>query len=281
MPDQITGQEVEQTKVEETTTQLPGENKPTEVTQATGEQPVEGIPETASDRTKQEFEKLKQHNAELKAKLQALEGQGYTHSSVLDSLKPKAPNDVQLRPADYQYLNTQEVQETVQSLADENGYVDTALLEKQLRESNERAKRAEQSALAATQAVQQWNENEQVRRTHSAFPQLDPSNPNFDERFFKLVRNEMTGQMMEGKQDFYSAAENMYNSFYKPFVQEPQKAHVEAQQQQVQQNNTQIAKEQINAGQPQSTASSRDDLLARANKGDTTALGELLTQSGY
>lgn len=250
MSDEPKGQdEVVETQVEEKPqAEMPAADKP-----AT----EEGLPEDVSERTRQEFDKLKAHNKELAEKLKALEPKP---ESVFDSLRPQAPQA-------FANLTPQQVGDISQKFTDTEGYLDENALSKALREANERAQRAEVEAQKTREAFRQFEEKEQVRVTHHKFPQLDRDSDQFDPRFFELVRNEMIGQMMRGEQDYLKAAEKValvVNG--QPSTKKPdQKANLE----------------QINANvKSQKTGGVDANLLSRVQRGDKGALAELLSQTG-
>lgn len=254
MSDEPVGQdEVKETQVEEKPqVEVPATDKPAE----------EGLPEDASERTKSEFEKLKAHNKELAEKVKAL---APTPESVFDSLRPKQPGAQQ--PSPVGNLTTQQVGDISQALIDDKGYLDENALSKALRDANDRATRAEVEAQKTRNAFRQFEEKEQVRSTHTKFPQLDRNSDSFDPKFFELTRNEMIGQMMRGEQDYLKAAEKVDMVLaVKPESKKPdQKANIE----------------QINASVKSQKGSPVDEnLLRRVQRGDKGALAELLNQTG-
>ena len=251
MDEQIEGQEV----VPETTV----EEIPQEEVSAS-DKPAEGLPEDVSERTRQEFDKLKAHNKELAAKLSLAETET-RQASVFDSLRPVPQQPMAS-------LNQQKVGDIYSKLADENGYVDENVLSQALREANERASRAEATATQTRDAFRQLEEREQVRVTHGQFPQLDPNSDEYDTRFFELTRNEMVGQMMRGEQDYLKAAKkvNMIMSPQTESKKPDQKAKIE----------------QINSEtRPQGKQYSPDaSLVSRVQRGEKGALAELLAATG-
>ena len=250
MSDEPAGQdEVVETQVEE---------KPQEEVSAPDKPTEEGLPEDVSERTRTEFEKLKAHNKELSEKLKSLEPKP---QSVFDSLRPQMPSQA------FGNLTPQQVGDISQKYTDQEGYLDENALSQALREANERAQRAEVAAQQTRDAFRQFEEKEQVRKTHSKFPQLDRDSDQFDPRFYELTRNEMVGQMMRGEQDYLKAAEKVALLFSgKPEVKQPdQKANLE----------------QINAtAKSQKTQGADPGLIARVQRGDKGALAELLRQTG-
>lgn len=249
MSDTPTGQEVvEETNVEENPqVDMPATDKPAE----------EGLPEDVSERTKSEFEKLKAHNKELSEKLKSLEPKP---QSVFDSLRPQVPQN-------FGNLTTQQVSDISQSFVDNEGYLDQNALSKALKDANDRASRAEAAAQQSRDAIRLFEEREQMRVTHSKFPQLDVNSDKFDPRFYEITRNEMVGQMMRGEQDYLKAAEkaNLIMTLPSEVKKPDQKANLE----------------QINANARSQKGSPVDaSLLNRVQRDQPGALAELLRQTG-
>jgi hypothetical protein len=164
------------------------------------------LPDQVSERTKAEFEKLKQANKELKAQLEAKtapEQPEAPKQNVFESLRPDA--------AAVGNLSTQKVEEIAASVVDENGYVDVDVLNKALRSANEAAKTAQAQAQAAVEQLQRYEETRMVQEAYKQFPELDPYGDQYDESFWKLVRTEVAVQMMNGSVDLVKAAETVNN----------------------------------------------------------------------
>ncbi len=242
---------------------IPTENKPadTEVSQ---------LPDEASERTKVEFEKLKQHNADLKAELDVYK----TKKSVLDDLRPSTETVLPPTPS----LTQTKVEEIKSSLVDENGYVDVARLEKALKDADERARRAEERALAVESKVQNSEEKIQVREVHKEFPNLDPHSESFDPKFYELVRLELIGQMMNGEQDMAKAAKKVA-SLYTP-APDVSKAREEAVKEYKGKVEKRSQATESNGGRGTSEPSEREELRKRTMEGDRNALFKRLQASG-
>lgn len=227
------------------------------------------LPEDTSARTKAEFEKLTQHNKELAEENRRLKET--RENSVLDSLKPKPQAEA---PQNYPFLAPGEKEDIYSKLVDENGYLDAELLRQTLKEANERAKLAEARATRLEQQVSSVEESRQVREAHSKYPMLDPKNPNFDERFYTAVRNELIGQMVQGEKDFVKAADNVAG-WYKPVKPEEASEQAAQKEQQVRQIQATTTKGEVKM------SSDYADLVRRTQRGDTAALMERLKRAGY
>ena len=242
---------------------IPTENKP-------AEPEVSQLPDEASERTKVEFEKLKQHNADLKAELDVYK----TKKSVLDDLRPSTETVLPPTPS----LTQTKVEEIKSSLVDENGYVDVARLERALKDADERARKAEERALAVESRVQNSEEKIQVREVHKEFPNLDPHSESFDPKFYELVRLELIGQMMNGEQDMAKAAKKVA-SIYEP-KEDVSKAREEAVKEYKGKVEKRSQATESNGGRGTSEPSEREELRKRTMEGDRNALFKRLQASG-
>lgn len=243
-------------QVEETTTAIPTETKPAEAIEPT-------LPDGVSERTKEEFDKLKEHNAQLKAENEAYKSK----TSVLDDLRPSAPN-----------LSPTQVDDIKKSLVDENGFVDVARLEAVIKDADDRARRAEEKALALESKVQNSEEKVQVREVHKDFPNLDPHSESFDPKFYELVRLELIGQMMNGEQDMAKAAKKVSQIYSTaPDVSKAKEDAVKDYQNKVTKRSQAT---ESNGGRGTSEPSQLDELKKRTLEGDNDALFKRLQASG-
>lgn len=234
-----------------------------DVVMPTTEKPAEEVNETEgmSDRTREQFEKLRQHNAELAAKLAEKE-QTIQQKSVLDELHP---------------INEAPLSQAEEYQIDEDGTVDVAQLNRVLRETQQAAAQARQEALQAKARAEKLAKERSEEAVHSKFPQLVPGSKDFDPDFFRRVKNELIGQMMEGKENYMEAAETVAKLFQKSNVEEKVEEKVEEFKKTTQ------AKQNINAGT--GTANNRtysDDaeLAKRTQLGDLDAFRERLKRAG-
>jgi hypothetical protein len=173
------------------------------------------LPDNASERTKEQFEKLK---ARLKEKDEALrqakalkeqvsEEEPVPGSSVFDSFRPQVPMgqpaNIPLPPSPY--LNPLQVQNLKTQFIDGDGNVDVEGLNRAITESNQRAFEASQRAQALEIKLAQIEENEQVREAHAAFPEIDPVEGKkrgvFDKALFKAIRDRVYTENFVGNQN--------------------------------------------------------------------------------
>lgn len=245
-------------------TSIPNETKPAETTDPK-------LPDGVAERTAVEFEKLKEHNKQLKEKLSQYE---QPRTSVLDDLTPKAETPVISTPN----LSPSEVKEIKSRFVDENGYVDVSRLETALNEADNRAKQAELKAQQAEERITKFEESEEVKIAHSKYPHLNPSDPSFDPKFYDLVKNELIGQMMKGKKNIMEAAKKA-SELYSPKVDVSQ-----AREEAVNEYKTKVSKRNQATESSTSTSSraptDREELIRRTQAGDRDALFKRLQASG-
>lgn len=232
-------------------------------------------------RTAEQFEKLTAKNKELSEKLAAYEQQN--SQSVIDSLKPKAEPPINQSPASGQKFNLpsfnpgKENNQPDADLVDQEGFVNADVLKKSLSDAQQKALQAEKEARIAREQFVKYEENQQIRAAHEKFPQLDPHNKQFDKTFYDLTRNELIGQMIEGKKDVIAAAEKVAKLYHPANKEDEQKKQAEEKAEQ---------KMQINAGNKTSTSPSfkdvtDDDLIRATRSGKKGALAERLRRSNY
>jgi hypothetical protein len=269
MPDEIqNGQEELQAQGEETPEVL-----------STSEEPVvEGLPDDSSERTREQFEKLKAHNAELKKQLEAKEQQERStipsplqaHMSLpVPEVQPEVRQQYQ-QPV-YQQPPVQEPQ-----LMDEQGYVNGDVLTAQLKKAQEAEQRAQEALRRAQEAearVSQFEINQETRELYQAYPELDPSSQVFDRDAYDLVANELTSQIVKsGRRDAMGAAAKMQKYFRK----------TTPQQEKVLEQRAQVVTP--SAGSVTQTSASADldyDSLKKRSRYDANALYERLERNGY
>jgi len=280
-PSEAPEENQEELKVEQTVE----EEQPQEQPQ---EQPVEKqteepkLPDDVKQRTKQEFDKLKQSNKELKETVKK-------YTDVLSSLKPQEaapPNQftssfepilTNQPPSAYPGLTQQQIKDTFENLVDSEGYVDVNLLKEELEKQRRRAEYAEQKAKEAEEAakkavktVDDFQRTQKMREVHAKYPQIDPDSPQFSETMWEAVRNEIIGQWVTiGTEDVEAAAKKWYDILY------PMAKDKEADK-----------KAQINAipTQPMSTSSTFEDyqaLVEATRKNKKGALAERIKRAGY
>ena len=250
---------------------MPTTNQPAEAVVTQQEQSGQ-LPEDASERTKAEFEKLKEHNKQLAEKLKQLETPVQPQQSVLDSLIPQQ---------NVEHLSQTQIESEAQKFVDKDGYVDVDALNRSLADLNRQAKEATERARRAEERIAKFEQTEEVTIAHSKHPYLDPYNPNFDQKFYNLVRNEVIGQMINGEQNLLKAADKVKKELYDP---EPIRAQAQAQEKEKQQD---AVEKRSQAGFSTSSQKAgvdpneQADLVTKTRKGDINALYKRLQANGY
>jgi len=223
MPDETIEQEVQVTEPTEAEVQPEADAQP--------EEQQEGLPEDASERTKREFEKLKKHNEQLAKQLAEKEANQPPRPSLLDQFVPQTPKAMPQVPPVTTSLSQAQTQEIAKQLWDEEGTIDGNELQRRLslaEQAEARARDAEAKAQAALERVARFEVEGQKKQLYEQYPELDPSNPEFNEEAYELVRNEMVNQLWEtGNQNPVGAAKKMSKYWRKQEVPQQQK---EAQQ---------------------------------------------------
>lgn len=279
MPEEVTN---EQQVIEEQPQDNGEGNEPEAV--LTSEEPQEsGLPDEASERTKREFEKLKEHNRKLAEENKALKGGEKPKPSLLDeymggsfmapSVQPQMMQMPQL--PNFDNLSQAKVEEVKQNLIDEQGYLDAQELEKRLGRANEaerRAQLAEQKAERALERVARFEIDAQKKQLYAAFPELDPSSNQFSPDAYQLVKNKMLEQLVEtGEQRPLEAAQDMERYF--------RKAQIPQAKQQAMQARTQ-AMSVGTPGKAGSTSSAEYDELRKRSMTDDAAMDERIRRAG-
>lgn len=166
------------------------------------------------DRTAEQFDKLKGHNTQLKQENEALK-------DLVSSLTPAPAEDPQGQKVevpqsqDFKNLPQEKIDEVYTSMIDDQGYLDGNKLMETLKRLDDRAKQAEDTAQRIARQVEQEKiardeeyRSREAQQLHERYPELNPKNTDiFNRKFYDAVKNEMIGQMLEGKQDPLAAAD--------------------------------------------------------------------------
>ena len=232
--------------------------------------------EETSERTREQFEKLTETNRKIAEKLKAYEAREKV-DSVLDSLKPKAQQPQ--APSAFDFGQFPVFDPNQKKMVDDSGYIDTEVMQSSISEAKERADRAEREARAIKEQFVKYEETQQTRMAHKEYPELNPNNlDKFDPIFYKLVRNELIGQIASGRKDVLAAAESV-REYYQPKVEKEPMTNVTQEDQSSE-------KQVINSGQKKTTKSEYDklddkELIMQTRRGVKGSLAERLRRSGY
>ncbi len=248
------------------------------------------LPEDVSERTRQQFEKLKKHNQELAKKLEELQKTGQKEEpveSVFDSFNPKVdvaepqiPNPNQ----DFNYLNQQQISNIANQFVDQDGNVDIDGLNQALYQANLQAKQAIEEARKAREEIARWEENRQTKEAYAKYPQLDPlQKDKFDRKFYELVRDRMVSNFSRGiKKTFREVADDIakvYNPVNKGKIKEEAVAEFKKRQEARKQGPIEEGK-----GQPPTDKATLEELRRSTREAggsiDNPALEERLRRLG-
>jgi len=269
MPDEPQGQEI---KVEET--------QPASMPEAEQTPEVESeLPEEVSERTREQFEKLKQHNKELEEKLKAQADQKPATSVFDEFLNPGNSEPKVPAPSSFEFkgLPQKQVEDTIQNLVDKDGYLDEKVLKNTLNELKKAAQDAKEEAANLRREVEKREENDQVKRTHKKYPQLDPKNVSaFDPKFFEKVKKEMIVQFVNGSRDFMKAADTIAEDYP---LKSGEPLDTQKKQDQVRQINATGSSASRSSTKPAQSSAEDEDLIRRTRAGDTSALMERLKRA--
>lgn len=238
---------------EETAAVMPTEIKPTE---------EESLPDGVKDRTQEQFEKLTEANKRLKEENESLKGSKPTQS-VLESLRPSD---------NFPNVSDAQAKQVAEQVFDEQGFVDPNLLNQKLAQAEQTARQAIDAAQQAQKQLRTFEETQTTQQVYSKYPQLDPNGGEFDPQFYNRVKNELIGQMMQGKENLMEAAKSVDMAFSQ--TSKKQEEDTEAR------NLKQQASSTIGASQGASAPIDQDYLVEETRKGNPDALAERLRRAG-
>lgn len=233
------------------------------------------------ERTSKYIDSLKDEQSKLKEDLQTEKNK---YQNLIDSLivDPSGNTTAPPKAQEYGNLNQKQVDDVFSSMVTDDGYVDANKLLEVLKDTDERARKAEERARGIEEyqkqqeiARQERDKSDLMNKVHQKYPSLDPeSNEEFDPTFYDLVRNELIGQMMQGKEDPMAAADKWYNNLSATNMNKEETKQKEEKQNQ---------KAQINATRPRSAAmagyyekNEQEDLMNKVKAGKKGALAEAL-----
>lgn len=150
------------------------------------------LPESTSERTKKEFEKLLSYNKELKAKVKELE-----------TLKTRNSENTE------NHFKSDDLSSDMTDYIDDEGNVDISRLNKDL-------KLLKSHALEAKALAEDAKNTMEVEKAVARYPYLDPANPDYDRDFTELVKDRVARLKLEGKNINLSQAADEVFKVYKP-----------------------------------------------------------------
>ena len=229
------------------------------------EEPSTGeLPEQVSDRTRREFEKLKEANRKLKAELEA---KTIPEESVFDVFKASPEPSVvpQQMPQPSSYV-------------DEYGNVDQASFNAAVAEANAKAERASRDAQEAIARLRAQDEKRQEEEAYAKHPYLNNKGSEYDATFRQLVKDRVVANYASGKEQRLVDIADEIASFYKP-------ANVEAERERAVEDYKKTEAKKAASSSPKATSrpsqSMTDDELREASMGgDEYALAKRLEKLG-
>ena len=274
---------------EETETEEPKEEVEEEIEKVEVE---EEAPVVEKDRTTEQFEKLKQHNAELKKQLEESKPKEPIRKNALDALIPENQPTTNVIPSNAQFpdLTNKEIKDVFANLTDDQGYVDTGLLKETLSglqqralDAEKRAKVAENSVKSVARKQDDFERKQVMREVHEMYPKLNPENANsddpnikFDDSFYDLFQGEIIRRWTSvGNADPMEVAGKISGILYKNMTKADKEKAEKAE----------LAKRNINAtsARPSSQRESytdHDELVKATMMGKKGALAERLKRAG-
>jgi hypothetical protein len=277
--------------------ELPTTTKPAEVSappteEARTAEPEGKLPEEVKERTRLEFEKLKEHNKQMAEELKALKGPQQPRRSALDAFAPnqipgQVPQQVPFNPPFRTEMEVKPQSEEMKPIVpDENGLIDIDALNRRDQLYQQRLKKLEEVAFQATKKAEnaeqrfaKYEHTDKTMKTYQKHPYLDPTGEQFDEKFSDLVRKELLDQMVnQGREDYTAAADKVKAEYYDP-TNKPQAPVDEKAKENV------TKRDQINAlpgaGKGEKESLDQTHLVSESRRGDRSALYQRLKNSGY
>lgn len=214
----------------------------------------DGLPESAPDRTRNEFEKLRSQLREERERREALEG----------AFKTLQPKEAQQEP-----------------IYDPN----TDQLDwNQLNDIQRRTLEAEQRATKAEEAVQKFQQEQETREAYQVHPEADPSSKEFDPKMKNLAAGVILQSMLNPQE--FGGKQFSLKDAYDYLKADNQTAAVE----QARKEGAQEAIEQLTpkeqaaleatgtSGRRSDLGQNHDTLVQRSRKGDIDAIAERMNR---
>ena len=234
---------------EEQKTPEPTEVKPTEE--------KEGLPEDAKERTRQEFEKMREKLREERTRREYLE-------TVFNSMQPKKA-EPEIKP----------IYDPNTGLLDENALTD---IQRRTLAAEDRAKRAEE-------AVQSYERNQENKETYAAYPELNPEDDRYNKTLHNLTRSIALDSMVNpndysGKQLSFKEAAQIAKKTMGTSVDQIKKEAAKEAIEQLTPKEQASLEATGSTTRRQQASGSIEELRRRTQKGDLTATIERLKRAG-
>ncbi len=155
------------------------------------EKPVEGLPDGARDKTREQFEKLLDNNRRLFEANELLRRQMEKRNDASQTFDPI--QRAQAPQGGTQQINPAEFVETDPTTGSQ--YINTEKVASRMTELQQRATRSEQAVQNYIQTSEQREIERQNNEAFATYPELNPSDPKFDLGMHKLVRGALYDSM--------------------------------------------------------------------------------------
>lgn len=230
------------------------------------ETPQEELPDSASDRTKEQFEKLKTQLADANAK-------NARGTSVFDNMRGVPQDSQQAEPQQAQpnpFISEQPQPE--EPLVADDGTVDIG----KVNQSFEKTRQAEERILQSEQRFLRMEEDRQTQEAHEAHPELNPQDSSFDSDLFDVVSAVAAQNMVNGGTKSIKQITDEVKSF-RTSPKEVKKVQKKAIQdfKEGQEKKDQEPIEEGKGGERKADIS-LEDLRERTRQGDSSALDQRL-----
>lgn len=245
----------------------------------TGEDDLQ-LPEDSSERTKEQFEKLKAQLRERNERIKSLEQPQQQPTSIFDDFR--MPGADVPSANDYQGLTQQQINEMAPQFVNEDGELDVENFNRALQDANQRVLAAEEKARQALDRVTRYEESQQLREAYRDYPDLDPQHKGFDRQFYDLVSQTiMVENHAKGGNITLKQAADHVSNFYKRPETNIQKVKDEAVEE-YKASQAKRAQGPVETGKGQSRESLDDyqELRRRSRQGDNDAIAKRLAGLG-
>lgn len=214
----------------------------------TNEEDQYELPDEVKERTKRNFERMRQERDEARR--------------LAESLQKNA-----------QVLSPQQVAEIKDDFVDSEGNVDVTGLQAALRQANQIAAQALAQATQSQEEIRKYEQTRQTAEAYQQFPQLNPDSPEYDEGFYKAVRNHLMGEYSENRSATLIQGAQSVAQFYRPVEAVKKQAVAEFKQAQEKREQGPI---ETGKGASRETQADANELKRRTMLNDTYAIMERL-----
>lgn len=224
-------------------------------------QPAEGeaLPEGASERTKREFEKVKQDRDDYREQLREERARREYFETVFSSMQPqKQPEAPPVIDAETGLPN-----------------------EQVLTDIQRRSQEAEQRAQRAEEAIQGYMAEQENRAVFAKYPELNPASDKFDRKLHAEVRSRLLDSMLNpndygGRQLGFLEAAEMVKGVAASAIEEAKKKGATEAMEQTESKEQASLEATGTSGRRTEIASDLEELKHRTRKGDINAIVERL-----